>query len=191
MIKRNLLVKLHLVMAAITLPFILMFFITGALYTADYKPSYSVKEYRVKLNAPLKYDYVWLKNIAHKELARLNINDPSGKAKLRTDKKRKSFKLSWQGKNHNISLRPSSVDHSIAVITVRTPSWYKRFMRFHKAKGGDLFDILSIISSIILLLIVISGVVIGLQVKLFKKLTVYSLSFGSIFFILLIIYTQN
>ncbi|MDQ6975208.1 MAG: hypothetical protein Q9M22_01435 [Mariprofundaceae bacterium] len=188
MIKRKLLIQLHLLLAASSFSIVAMFLITGALYTYNYKPSTYSTEYRIRLSKPMTRDYRSLKRIAHQELEKLGLSDPLGKAKLR--KKRRHYKLVWYGRNHTITLRPSSKDHSIAVLKVKTPSWYSRFMRLHKGKGGDLFDVFSIVASVILLLTLLSGVILGLQIAVFRRLTLYALSGGLLLFSTLVVYAQ-
>ncbi|MDQ6961671.1 MAG: hypothetical protein Q9M28_03960 [Mariprofundaceae bacterium] len=190
MFNRQLLVKLHLIMAGLTLAIAVMFFITGALYTWNYKPSSYSTEYRIQVEKPLHRDYKLLKSVTRVELAKLGINEPLGKAKLKSDRKRNSYKFTWSGKNHRATLRPSSKGGLHAVLTVKTPSWYNRFMRLHKGKGGDIFDIFAISASIVFLFILISGVIIGLQVPIFRKLTLYSLGGGCLLFAGLVIYAQ-
>jgi len=190
MFKRQFLVKLHLVMAGMTLALAMMFFITGALYTWNYKPSSYSQEYRFDLKEPMQKDYKQLKSTARAELKRLGISEPLGKAKLKRDKKHHSYKLYWKGKNHSVTLRPSSKGALHAVLTVKTPSWYNRFMRLHKGSGGDLFDIFAITGSIVLLFILITGVIIGLQVPVFRRLTLFSLGGGFLLFASLVAYAQ-
>jgi hypothetical protein len=190
MLNRKFLVKLHLVMAAVALSISTMFFITGGLYTFDYEPSSYAKEYRFTLSEPMQLKLKPLKAMAREKLATLSVDEPSGKAKLKNDRKRRSYKLVWKGNNHSVVLRPSSADSSVAVLSVITPSWYGRFMRLHKGKGGDIFNIFSIVASLALLLILLSGVIIGLQLTAFRKLTLYSLAGGLLLFAAMVIYAQ-
>ena len=190
MLNRKFLVKLHLVLAAVALSISAMFFITGGLYTFDYEPSSYAKEYRFNLSEPMQLKLKPLKIMAREKLAELGVDEPLGKAKLKKDRKRKSYRLVWKGKNHSMILRPSSENSSVAILTVKTPSWYGRFMRLHKGKGGDIFNIFSIIASAALLLILLSGVIIGLQLTAFRKLTLYSLAGGLLLFAVMVIYAQ-
>jgi len=190
MLNRKFLVKLHLVLAAIALSVSAMFFITGGLYTFDYEPSSYAKKYKFTLSKPLQLKLKPLKATAREKLAELGVDEPSGKAKLKYDRKRKAYKLVWKGKNHSVVLRPSTSDSSVAVLSVITPSWYKRFMRLHKGKGGDVFNVFSIVASVALLLILLSGVIIGLQLTAFRKLTLYSLGGGLLLFAAMVIYAQ-
>lgn len=190
MLNRKFLIKLHLVMAAIVLSVSAMFFITGGLYTFDYKPGSYSQEHRFQLSEPMQLQFKPMKTLAEEKLSELGLNNPLGKAKFRHDKKRHSYKLKWYGSNHSIILRPSSINSSVAVLTIKTPSWYNRFMRLHKGKGGDLFNIFSMITSVALLLIMLSGVMIGLLIPTFRKLTIYSLSGGLLLFASTVIYAQ-
>ena len=88
MLNRKLLVKLHLVMAAAMLSITAMFFITGGLYLFDYKPGSSSKEYRFELSEPMQANHKLLKTIAHEKLAQLNIDDPSGRSKIKRNQKK-------------------------------------------------------------------------------------------------------
>lgn len=83
--------------------------------------------------------------------------------------------LVWYGKNHDVILRASTQNQAVAVTTVKTPSWYGRFMRLHKADGGDVFAFYAIGTTIVLLLILLTGVLIGLKTKLYRKLTIRAL----------------
>jgi hypothetical protein len=190
MLNRKFLIKLHLVLAAVVLSISAMFFITGGLYTFDYEPSSRAKEYRFKQSKPLQLKLNPLKTMAREKLAKLHVDEPFGKAKIKYDKKRQAYKLVWKGNNHSVVLRASTSDSSVAVLTIITPSWYKRLMRLHKGKGGDVFNVFSIIASVALLLILLSGVIIGLQLTAFRKLTLYSLAGGLLLFAAMVIFAQ-
>lgn len=182
MIKRQLIIKLHVVLAAFFLSIAAMFFVTGALYTADIKPDSSKDEYRAKQETPLRNEAVDLENIARREMRMLGLKEPLGNAKLRKDKKRNSFMLVWKGLNHNVTIRPSSIDPKTAVITLVKPSWYSRLMSLHKGNGGDAFEALAIGAAIALLLQLASGVVLALQVARLRRLTIFSMVGGAVVF---------
>jgi hypothetical protein len=181
--KRNVFIKIHLVLAATILPVVLMYVITGALYTAEYKPSSHGEAFDVQLDAPLTRNVELLKSVVHKALIQRDIEDPDGKTKFKRDKKHGGKKFVWQGDNHTVSMWSHKDDRSIVSIEVSTPSWYKRLMWLHKAKASDAFDIFSIVVAIILIFVLITGVIVGLQVKLFRGLTLYSMGFGSLLFL--------
>ncbi len=183
MVKRNLLIKIHLVMAATILPVVLMYVITGALYTAEYKPSSHDKAFDVQLEAPLVRDIQLLKDVVHDALAKRGIDDPDGKAKFKRDKKRGGQKFVWKGDNHTVSMWSHADNRAVVTIEVSTPSWYKRLMWIHTADGGDALKIFSIIVAILLVFVLLTGVIVGLQVKLFRGLTLYSMGFGSLLFL--------
>lgn len=185
---RKILVKLHLIMAAVALPLLLMFAITGGLYTLEYKPSSEKKEYRVTMSAPLDGNVERMKDIVRQELSKHNLDAPMGKAKVK--RSGSSYKMKWAGKNHSVNFRVSSRDNTVAVIEVKTPSWYNRLMRLHKGKGGDLFDAFAIAMSVFVVFILLTGVWIGLKTPTYKALTVKALSLGSVLFLAMVIYAQ-
>ena len=187
--KRNLFIKIHLILAATILPVVLMFVITGALYTAEYKPSSHDETFDVQLEVPLTQDITALKSVVHDALLERDIEDPDGKAKLKRDKKRGGKKFVWKGDNHTVSMWSHADDRSLVTIEVSTPSWYKRLMWLHKAKASDAFDIFSIVAAIILVFVLVTGVIIGLQVKLFRSLTLYSIGAGSLLFLSMMFYS--
>jgi hypothetical protein len=164
--------------------------ITGFLYTYGYTPSTYSTSYRVIQEQDLKADLPTLQAIVMEQLNKLNISKPIKTAKIKPDKKRKSFILIWSDKNFSVSLRPSTQNHAVAVIKIKHYSWYYRLMRIHKGKGNKASDIFTMASAVIILLILISGVFLGLQSPAFRKLTLYSLSSGIILFVSLIAYVQ-
>ncbi len=167
-----------------------MFLVTGALYTYGYKPSSTTVEHRLTLEYPLEKDYDLLNNLLISELAKLNVEHPLGKAKLKRDKKRRSFIMEWEDNNMSVSLRHSSVNKKRAVFKIKHYSWYNRLMSLHKGKGEDIFDIFTIASSVLMLLILISGVILGLQVPGLRKFTLYSLGVGVSLFVGMVAYVQ-
>jgi len=181
-LKRVHLVKLHLILSGLTLPIILLFFITGALETADISSSKNVKKWSQTQDTELIKNLGSMKTLARKELARKNIDVPLGKAKIKKDKKRKSFKLVWTGINHTLTVRPDTKKAKKARFLLETPSWHKRFWSLHKASGNDWFDVFVIVQSILLLSLVIVGVLIGLQVKLYRQMLLFSVGFGFLVF---------
>lgn len=189
-LSRLFLVKAHIIMASLTLILMMMFFITGALYTYGYKPSTYETEYRFEQDIPLEKDMPMLLGIVVTELERLQIKEPFGTPKIKRDKKRHSYKLVWSGKNRYISLRPSGSNPKVAVMIVEEYSWYYRLMRLHKAKGPEFFEWFTIISSAVVMLILLSGVIIGIQAPGLRKITISSLAAGMVLFFSILFYVQ-
>ena len=119
------------------------------------------------------------------------MDDPDGKAKLKRDKKRGGKKFVWSGANHTVSMWSHADDRAVVSIEVSTPSWYKRLMKLHKGKGGDVFDIFAITTAIVLMLVLLTGVWVGLKTKPFRRLTLMAMGSGSLLFVLLVLYAQT
>ena len=184
MIRRYTLVKTHMILASVIFPVTLMFFITGALYIADIKPGSSKEEFKITYNQPVPRDLGILKGLAERAMASRDIAKPLGKAKM------KSGYLDWNGRNLRIKFGPSAEDAKVAVLKVYTPSWYNQFMRLHKGKGKDAFDIFVIVSAIIMMLIILSGTVTGLSLPKLRSTVYYSMGAGTLIFVGLMIYSQ-
>ncbi len=179
-----------MILASVIFPVTVMFFATGALYLLDIKPTSEQQEYRSRHSEPIPDNHDQLKAIALQKLDRLGLSKPLGKSRLKWNKKRQGYFLDWRGRNFNLTLRASTQDQHVAVLKVYTPSLYNQFMRLHKGHGKDLFDIFVIVSAIIMLLILLSGTVIGLGIPKFRRLVLYSMGFGSLLFVGLMIYSQ-
>jgi len=188
MIRRYTLVKIHMILASVIFPVTLMFFITGALYISDIKPSTSKEEFRITYNQPVPRDLGILKGLAEKAMKARDIATPLGKAKMKS--KGGSNYLDWKGRNLRIKFGPSTEDAKVAVLKVYTPSWYNQFMRLHKGKGKDAFDIFVIVSAIIMMLIILSGTVTGLSLPKLRSTVYYSMGVGALAFIGLMFYSQ-
>jgi len=188
MIRRYTLVKIHMILASVIFPVTLMFFITGALYISDIKPGTSKEEFRITYNQSIQGNPALLKGLAERAMRSRGISEPLGKAKLKV--KDGSYYLDWGGRNHRIKFGPSAADAKVAVLKVYTPSWYNQFMRLHKGKGKDAFDIFVIVSSIIMMLIILSGTVTGLSLPKLRSTVYYSMGAGTLIFGGLVIYSQ-
>ncbi len=189
-LNRLTLIKIHLLLAALSLATVLMFFITGILYTIDYEAENESFEHRVTEKQALKKDLDLLTGIVKRELAKLDIDVPMGEPEIERDKKRRSFKLYWSDRNMKVTLRPSTVNPAVAVIKIKQYSWYYRLMRLHKGSGGNIFILFTLISTIFVILVLISGVIIGLTSPALRRLTGISLALGLSFFIGIVGYVQ-
>lgn len=187
---RPMLMKIHLVFAAATLSTLLMYVVTGTLFLSDIDSGRDLQKFRVKQENELKKDKGQMRALAEKILQEKGVVFPTGRDRIKKDKKRKSWRYYWDGRNHGVNIRPSTRDARVAVVTVNTPGWLRRFFRLHKGGGGDIFTIFSMVSSVAIILILITGVIMGLQVRGFRKLTLISLSAGLLIFSSFVYYSQ-
>jgi hypothetical protein len=177
---RQLLVKLHPIIAAFMFPAIARFQGTGALYTWGITGDYVDTEHRVALSAPLTDDKEALTALAAHELARLDIAPPSGSPSVRS--LGDAFRLEWSGANRDVQLAPTA-DPRAATLTVKETTLHPRLVQLHKAKGATAFNIYATVLTAALFLLVVSGLIIGLATPALKRMTFIAGGLGTLGFI--------
>lgn len=161
-------------------PAVLMFLITGALYTWGDKGDWHEETVTVVLEQPLTADEGALKAIALSELAKRELPAPSGKASVSGEGADAS--LSWTGARSEASVKATD-DPSVAEVTIKEASFHRWLVQLHKAKGSTVFKVYATLLAITLFLLVASGLVMGLQVKSMRRLTAISSMTGFVAFI--------
>lgn len=172
---RSQLVNLHLILAALLLPAILMFAVTGGLYTWGVKGSYDTQDFKIPLEQPLKGDLASLVHFAQNELDKQNKSLPSGGAKLKSDQF--SHKLEWTGSQLDINLTTAK-NSKIAILEVKQPTFYRSLVQLHKAKGGTAFKIYAALLAACLILLLISGLIMAWNMPKYRLKTLLSLGLG-------------
>lgn len=169
------LMKVHALLAAFIFPVATMFMITGALYTWGIKGSYSEEVYAIALNQAIQPELHDLTALATDELAKLELDVPSGKAKIK--RSGTHFTLEWSGSSKDIVLEPTE-NSLVATLTVKHTSWYRNLVQLHKAKGGVVFKVYAAVFAIALALLLFSGFMMAWQSPKLKKLTFISFVIG-------------
>ena len=178
---RNTLTKLHLALAAFMFPAVLMFLVTGALYTWGEKGDWIEEETTIALEQPLAgQDEAALKALATAELAKRGIAAPSGKASLESEGNDVSF--AWTGARSDIAIA-STNDPLVAEASIKEASLHRWLVQLHKAKGSTVFKVYATLLAIALLLLVASGLVMGFQTKPFRRLTTIGSMVGLVAFV--------
>jgi hypothetical protein len=181
---RSVLVHIHLVFAALLLPFIVMFAITGALYTWGVKGDVETNQYDIVLSQPLKYESEYLHQWLEDVLEIKGIDTPSGQGKMKGNAE--NYYYQWSGSAHNVSVAPSS-EPLVAQLTIEQSSYYHYLVQLHKGKGGTIFKVYAAILAIGLVFLAITGVVMALRMPKFRTLTQRYLIAGSVMFIVAVL----
>ena len=168
MVTRLQLMKVHTILAAFIFPVALMFMITGALYTWGIKGGYTNEVYDIQLTEELQPDLTTLTALAALELDKLELTQPTGKAKLKSIGN--SFMFEWAGSTKDIHLE-SSNNTLVAKLTVKEASWYRNLVQLHKAKGGNVFKVYAAFFAIVMGLLLLSGFMMAWQAPKLKRLT--------------------
>lgn len=180
---RQLLMKIHMLLAAFMLPVAIMYPVTGALYTWGIKGDYETTSYQLKLEQPLMKNKEKLVELARRELLLKEIPLPSGKSKIKTIGH--SFQLEWTGSNLDIILEPGP-EKLLAVLKVKQTSSYRHLVQLHKAKGGILFKVYAAVFATALLTLLLTGLLMALQIAKFRLPVLLSLCSGIAMFMAMI-----
>ncbi len=177
---RTLLTKLHLILAAFMFPAVLMFLVTGALYTWGNKGAWYEESATIALEQPLtEQSEGAITNLAVQELVSRDLPMPSGKLSVTEGE---GASLTWNGARAEIELAASS-DPMVAEATIREASFHRWLVQLHKAKGSTAFKVYATILAIVLFLLVASGIIMGLQVRSLRRITIGSSLAGALAFI--------
>lgn len=160
------LVRWHMLTAAFLFPAILLYLVTGALYTWGAKGDYVTTDYPVVLSSPLTDDKSALQAIVVKELAGRDIAPPTGEAAIKPVGD--SFQLDWTGSRRDVTLEPGETANS-ATLIVKDTGWHRFFVQLHKAKGGTPFKIYAVILALGLFFLVASGLIVALKVPNMRR----------------------
>jgi hypothetical protein len=177
------LMKVHALLAAFIFPVAAMFLITGALYTWGIKGSYTEEVYTVALNQAIQPELHELTALVTDELAILDLEVPTGKAKIKHSGAH--FTLEWSGSTTDIVLEPTE-DALMAKLTVKHTSWYRNLVQLHKAKGGIVFKVYAAVFAVALALLLVSGFMMAWQTPKLKKLSIISFLMGVGSFIVIV-----
>ncbi len=178
---RTLLTKLHLAFAAFMFPAVLMFLITGALYTWGNKGEWYESSYEVPLSQPFENQTQGdLTSLAVQVLLEQDVAIPSGTEALNGEGADQA--LAWTGARSEVSVKATD-DPMVAEVAVKEASLHRWLVQLHKAKGSTYFKVYASMLAAVLFLLVASGIVMGLQVKALRKLTISSSVVGLVAFI--------
>lgn len=177
---RILLTKVHLLLAAFTFPAILMFLLTGALYTWGITGKSDESEYRIALSAPLERDEHAIRTLVSSELERLGFEEPSGRHRIRGEGADWTF--DWAGSRAEVTLKPGDTATS-ATMTVKQSTLYRVFVQLHKAKGATLFRVYATFLAITLFLLVATGLALCFAIPAFRTMTFWASGAGAVAFV--------
>lgn len=177
---RLFLTKVHLWLAALLFPAILMFLVTGGLYTWGVTGKTDDLKRDVALSAPLDAENEDVfKALALAELKAAGRDAPTGKARVR--KTGLGFAWEWTGSRRDVTVEPTA-DPLVAKVTIKEASLHRVAVQLHKAKAGTAFKVYASILAFALFLLVATGLIIGLQSRPFRRTTIVGSLAGLVVF---------
>lgn len=166
---RLFLTKIHLWLAALLFPAMLMFLITGGLYTWGITGGTHDTSRTVTLATPLHSDdETGMKGVALAALDQAELDAPSGKSRVR--KTGQSFAFEWTGSRLDVTVEPTA-DPLIAKVTIKEASLHRLFVQLHKAKAGIAFKVYASMLAVALFLLVATGLMIGFKSPPLRRAT--------------------
>jgi hypothetical protein len=177
---RRKLTILHLSLAAFFFPVALMFALTGGLYTIAIRGGYDQEVRQLSLAQPLTADLAALVALVQDEFAATGDELPSGGAGIK--KAGNSFELEWTGVERDVILRPTADPLKAELVIKDTDNW-RHFVQLHKAKGSDIAKGISVAWATALVLILVSGVIMGFTAPAFRGITAQALAWGFVAFL--------
>lgn len=172
-----------MLLAAFILPAVIMYPVTGALYTWGIKGDYETTSYQLTLDQPLLQDKEKLVNLVTQTLILKEIPLPSGKPKIK--RAGTSFYLEWTGANLDVTLEPEP-EQLLAKLKVKQTTNYRRLVQLHKAKGGIDFKIYAAVFATALLTLLLTGCLMAMQMPKFRLPFFLSMSTGVAVFIAMV-----
>jgi len=177
---RAVLTKLHLIAAAFMFPAVLMFLVTGGLYTWGNKGEWVETTHLVPLTQPFEtQDEAGLKAMAQTALAVDGVALPSGSASLTGHGAQQS--MSWVGARSEVAVSLAE-DPAMAQVVVKEATLHRWLVQLHKAKGSVWFKVYASALAIVLFMLVASGLIMGLQIRSLRRITVISGLSGAVAF---------
>jgi hypothetical protein len=165
------LTKIHLWLAALLFPAIVMFLVTGGLYTWGVTGKTEDLSKQVAIEQPLDPDNeAAMQGIAVAALAAAGVEEPTGKARVR--KTGLGFGYEWTGARRDVTVEPTA-DPLVAKVTIKEASLHRIMVQLHKAKAGTAFKVYASILAVALFLLVATGLLIGLKSPPLRRSTLW------------------
>ena len=120
-----------------------------------------------------------MRAIAVRHLAAKGLAQPTGKARVRRIGEEYSYE--WTGSRRDILISPTA-DPRIAKVVVKEATPHRVLVQLHKAKASTLFKVYASVLAAALFLLVATGLILGLQVRALRRITLVGSAAGLAFF---------
>lgn len=185
MISRFKIVQLHMLLSSFVFPAVLLYIVSGALYTLDVKGSVAKQMFTVALEKPFEPDLELLTRVIEKTLLDKALVSPDGDSYLK--KSKDGYKFHWGDLRYSVTAVVKK-DTSLVEFTYRERSVLTQVMRIHRAEAGTAFKFVSIMTVIGLLLVFMSGLYMAYTMPKFRNASLIATGLGVlIFFIVLVV----
>ncbi|MDA3945869.1 MAG: hypothetical protein PF439_04215 [Helicobacteraceae bacterium] len=175
MISRFKIVQLHMLLSSFVLPAVLLFIVSGALYTLGVKGSVAKQTFTVALEKPFAPNLELLTGVVEKTLVDKALVLPDGDPSLK--KSKGGYKFRWDDLRYSVTVVAKKGSRSVD-LTYRERSVLTQVMRIHRAEAGTRFKFVSIMAVAGLLLVFASGLYMAYTVPKFRKPSLIATGLG-------------
>jgi len=175
MVSRFKIMQLHMLLSSFVFPAVLLYVISGALYTLDVKGSISKQTFTVTLEKPFEPNLEWLMGVTEKTLVDKALVLPDGASYLK--KSKDGYKFHWGDLRYSVTA-VAKKDASLVEFTYRDRSILTQVMRIHRAEAGIAFKFISIMTVLGLILVFVSGLYMAYTVPKFRNPSLIATGLG-------------
>lgn len=173
---RAIFIKIHLILGSFFLPLVVLFSITGGLYTFGIKGGYSNRDFYIEKPIDLVIEKLALHKFAQEALAKENLKAPSGELNLK--KVSKAWQLEWTGSSADLILEEAIDREGFLKLQYKETNLHRLFVQLHKAKGGVAFKYLAGAFAVALIILMSTGFMMSFASAAHLKISLMSLVSG-------------
>ena len=184
MLSRSKIVQLHILLSSFVFPAVLIYVVSGALYTLNVKGSVAKQMFTVALEKPFEPNLEQLTRVIEKTLVAKALVLPDGDSYLK--KSKDGYKFHWGDLRYSVT-GDLKKDTSLVEFTYRERSPLTQVMRIHRAEAGTAFKFVSIMVVLGLLLVFVSGFYMAYTIPKFRNSSLIATGLGVLMLFIVVI----
>jgi len=175
MVSRFKIMQWHMLLSSFVFPAVLLYVVSGALYTLNVKGSITKQTFTVMLEKPFEPNLELLTKVIEKTLVDKALVLPNGASYLK--KSKDGYKFHWGDLRYSVTAAAKK-NTSLVEFTYRERSVLTQIMRIHRAEAGTAFKFISIMAVVGLLLVFVSGLYMAYTVPKFRDSSLIATGLG-------------
>jgi hypothetical protein len=186
MMKRKTILHLHISLAGLCIPFLLVYLITGILYTFGIKGDFVTKKEALHFSQTIEPKADVIESEFTKILQERNEKIPTGEITIR--KAGTSWQAIWNGSDCEHILEPLAEAEKYQ-LTLKHVGWHRYLVQLHKAKGGMVFKVFSGLMGLFLISLLALGVSLSMSSKAMRYEIGFCILIGTLLLVISAIYS--
>jgi hypothetical protein len=173
-----------MLLSSFVFPAVLIYVVSGALYTLDVKGSVAKQMFTVALEKPFEANLEQLTRVIEKTLVEKALVLPNGDSYLK--KSKDSYKFHWGDLRYSVA-GDLKKDTNLVEFTYRERSLLTQVMRIHRAEAGTAFKFVSIMAVLGLLLVFVSGFYMAYTIPKFRNPSLIATGLGVVMLFIVVV----